>query len=181
MNKITIIELNRDVHGDLLKHVCAHLFVQWKRHYNNLFGIHDVQGLVKFYHQNPQLVMYVALQDDGTFVGCYSITKKGSLYWLTDMYVVPQHRKKGLGRMLVEHATKDCNNVALNTQEENVAFYERQGFIRGLQYQQRGATGETFEYYHMYYKKEPRFDASIIVIAILITIALGIVVILYIL
>lgn len=169
--KVTIIELNKNQHSDLLAHVCNHLFIQWKKHYMNLFGIYSPKELVKFYHDTPPLIMYVALTHDGKFVGCYSMTKKGSLYWLTDMFVVPEFRNQGMGRMLVDHAIKDCNNVALHAQADVVPFYEKQGFQLGLKYERKGSHGGTFEYYNMLYNKT--YDIALPLICVLITIGMG--------
>ena len=171
---MVIVELDTEKYPDVLQHVCNHLYKEWAPNYKNFYNIQNSKELVAFYKSTPKLIMYVALDENGKFKGCYSMTKKGHLYWLTDMYVIPAERGKGIGRMLVEHAIKDCDNVALNAEDNNIIFYEKFGFKQGLRHKISNKEGFSLEYTQMLYTKQTVDNQYILLISIIALIGLGV-------
>ena len=175
--KVTIVEIDIDRDPVLHRHMCRQLYKQWEENYNNLFGVYSVDELVQFYKKHRQYVPYAAMSEDGDFVGCYSLMKKGNLYWLTDVYVVDGMRSRGIGTMIVQDVLRDCPQVALNAQPDMVGFYERFGFKRGTLKAYQGVHNKKlYEYYPMYYgtEGEERSHISRMVVTIMVLVALGI-------
>lgn len=176
---VTIVQLDIEHEKELLHYICKYLFKEWGDNYINRYSVNNVSELVKFYEKTPQLALFVALDDDGNFRGCYSMAKKGDLYWLSDMYVVPKYRKQGVGKMLVNHALKDNTKVALYTTEATISYYELFGFERGMKFQGTDLKGDTFEFFSMLYKPTSQGYDHSLVISILALIGLGILLVLW--
>ena len=79
---------------------------------------------------------YVAVEND-TIIGCFGIIPddfmKDSAFgpWLAAIYVEPDHRGRGLGGTLLNHAVKEAglagfDKLYLNT--DHVGYYERYGW-----------------------------------------------------
>jgi len=96
-------------------------------------------------HNEPHAVITAKLKvdellfvatDNGTLVGTVMAGYDGHRGWLYSVAVDPNHRKKGIGRQLVEHALtvlhgRGCEKVNLQVRTGNsavVAFYQRLGF-----------------------------------------------------
>lgn len=85
------------------------------------------------------IVTYVITIDDKIVSTASVIFEKKLRYkrlccHIEDVGVDRDYRKKGYGKMIVEHCiliakTKDCYKVKLNCSDKNVKFYEKLGFI----------------------------------------------------
>ena len=67
------------------------------------------------------------------FIEYKFIHQLGSIAHIEDVVVDLNYRKKGLGKMLIEHCLayiklKGCYKVILNCEQKNVKFYEKCGF-----------------------------------------------------
>lgn len=130
--------------------ICRHLFKEWGENYIYRYNVKNTVELREFYRKYP-IEMYAALSNDGTFRGCYSYSKKGALYWLSDMYVVPMCRGQGIGKLMVDHALRGGGQVALYSLPGTVPYYEMFGFKLGSKRIGTDLRGQTFEFYPMLY------------------------------
>lgn len=81
---------------------------------------------------------YLLLQGSGDIpIGCVGlitndfISRMDLLPWLCALYVEPEHRGKGLGTMLIEHACAEAGRMGYSSIylcTEHNGFYERKGF-----------------------------------------------------
>jgi GNAT superfamily N-acetyltransferase len=151
---ITIIKVDDP---ELLDHICIHLFKEWKAIYTNIWNIHSPTELTKLYSGSHQTTLMAALDDNGKFLGCYSYTRKGNIKWIGDVYVVPQERSKGYGRMIMENAMANEPMVALKCEPHLVSYYKKLGFVCGLMYEMKNNdTGFKLEYFHMLYDESQK-------------------------
>ena len=70
--------------------------------------------------------IYIALHKK-RFVGCYMIKS----CFISDVYVIPKYRNKGLGSMLIKDAKKRsslCLNYQLYSNHKSIGFYRKLGF-----------------------------------------------------
>lgn len=181
MSSITIVKLDSNSDDgrrlSLLTEVCQLLFAEWSKNYKTRYGVNSVAELISFYEKNPQISLYIALDDEGRVKGCYSMSSKGNLLWLADMYVVPEHRKKGIGKLLVNHALSFDKDVALYTTKETISYYEMFDFDLGLLYTAVDLEGKPFEFYSMIHKAP--VNGHIIAISILALLGIGILLIIW--
>lgn len=80
---------------------------------------------------------YFLAQDEDTFLGYVSVSQEGEdLYHLQKIYILPEHQKEGIGKVLFHHALsyiKDIHPtpcwVELNVNRANpaVGFYHKMG------------------------------------------------------
>lgn len=96
----------------------------------------------------------LALDDDGDIVGiltiveCLSISAGGKYGVVNELYVVPEYRSEGVGKMLIDEAkelaeNRDWKRLEVTTPgdefSKTLRFYEREGFYRiGPRYCYRG-------------------------------------------
>ncbi|WP_158825777.1 GNAT family N-acetyltransferase [Mucilaginibacter lacusdianchii] len=94
--------------------------------------------------QNNESVIYVVLNETGTPLGFtqlypkYSSARAVKNWILNDLYVQPEHRKKGIGALLIDTAmqfakTEGAQFVQLETAVDNYtaqSLYEALGFIK---------------------------------------------------
>jgi GNAT superfamily N-acetyltransferase len=67
-----------------------------------------------------------------------STAKGGTACWLEDMVILPEHRAKGIGSKLLEHAVTYAKSQGFTritlltdrTSDKSIHFYERHGFQR---------------------------------------------------
>ncbi|NUO03779.1 MAG: GNAT family N-acetyltransferase [Saprospiraceae bacterium] len=87
----------------------------------------------------------LALDDDGDIVGivtlveCLSISAGGKYGVINELYVVPEYRSEGVGKMLVDEVKQLAENLGWKRIElttpgdefsKTIRFYEREGFYR---------------------------------------------------
>lgn len=90
---------------------------------NTFFKNRTKVEIRRMYRKNMDNI-YIAIRKS-KFLGSYSI--KSCL--ISDVYVVPTERSKGLGKILIQHAMKTyCWKWSLYTTLQNVSFYEQMGF-----------------------------------------------------
>ena len=92
----------------------------------------DVDGI------DPECVHFVAHDDRGAVIGTARLMPTGQI---GRMAVLPEHRKHGVGRRLLELAVAEARrlnlpHVFLHAQSHAQGFYEKSGFV---------AHGEEFE------------------------------------
>jgi len=123
---------------------------EWTKIYNVEYNIFNAEGVVNDFSDmnNIDKAPYaiLALDDKNEFVGCFAVQLDDDLKqldkgpewidgpWLVCMYVVPQHRGKGIMRMLLTHMMEWVDQHLTQWQyiylwTENVArVYEQVGF-----------------------------------------------------
>lgn len=85
-------------------------------------------------------VVYYSLEKEREICGCVALEKAGpNLCYLERLSILPQHRRQGLGALLVRHIFKearalDASSVGIGIiarQEELKQWYIRLGFVEG--------------------------------------------------
>jgi GNAT superfamily N-acetyltransferase len=70
---------------------------------------------------------------------------------LADVYVVPEHRGKAVGRAMVNYVIARCDAVKLHCESQHIAFYEKFGFDVRTSFVIKGADGAEKTMYVMHY------------------------------
>ena len=70
---------------------------------------------------------------NGEVIGVLSVTQRGGVSWLTQLYLHPAHVAQGIGSRLLAHAlATKLPPIRLYTFQQNIGarrFYERNGFV----------------------------------------------------
>lgn len=83
-------------------------------------------------------IYYYLLEENGRAIGCAAMEKAGdNVCYLERLAVLPEFRKTGYGRTLVEHVIKEAAGLGINRIEIAIIswqtdlreWYEKQGFI----------------------------------------------------
>ena len=160
-----IIKIDIEKHKDLFEHICRYLWKEWKPHYLNLHGFDKIEELFSMYKNIPTLELFAGINDNGHFTGCYSIRNIDDIYWLTDVFVNPEYRRKGIGTSLIRHAIEGKNKVLIHVEPHLVKFYSKFGFEKEHNGYMKGRDGRSFEYFRMKYmlNDEMKFITYIII------------------
>lgn len=146
-----IIQLNIDIHKDLFEHICQYLWNEWYTHYINLHGFKIIDDLYNMYRETPSLQIYAGINEDGHFIGCYSLRKINDIYWLTDVFVNPRYRNLGIGTSLIRNAIEGKTNIYIHVEPHLRGFYTKFGFEKEHHGYMKGIDGTVFEFYRMKY------------------------------
>ncbi len=116
------------------------LFDQYRVFYNQQADLEAAERYLKARFQNQECVVFLA-EVDQQKVGftllykTFSSVSMQALFVLNDLFVSPNYRQKGIGRMLLEKAQEFCRSVgykglALETAADNPAqkLYEKLGW-----------------------------------------------------
>jgi GNAT superfamily N-acetyltransferase len=82
------------------------------------------EGFTPEIDQGPWLGWFVS----GELAGWVRVFLEGDAWMLEDVYVLPDHRKRGIAAALIEQARRDRDPLWLICDDEMIAFYERLGF-----------------------------------------------------
>lgn len=84
----------------------------------------------KIYRNKKNCCQGTALSENGTVTGGGFITRGGKYSVITDVFVKPEYRNKGLGTAIVKNLLKlSCSeNVYLVCKGDRIQFYESMGF-----------------------------------------------------
>lgn len=106
----TSVALNETEIAELLQHISQN-FERWKT--------------------SPDQSLFLKYTQDGEVIGVILVKD----FWnLSDIYVLPKHYRKGIGRQLTEKALEICaqkspkNHVRTNSSPNAVGFYKSLGF-----------------------------------------------------
>lgn len=93
--------------------------------YGDKLKTRNKKDIIKFYKLMVNNI-YIALHKN-KFVGCYMI----KMCFISDVYVAPKYRNKGIGRLLIKDA-KNRSNLCLSYQlysnKKSIGFYQKLGF-----------------------------------------------------
>lgn len=163
-----IIPVDAHKNDDILEYICKHLWSEWENKYYSLWGFTTVKNLISFYKNSPNITLYAAINDQGEFIGCYSLMSVKYDIWLNDVVVPVKHRGKGIGKRLVEYAIRNQYNVMLNTDKEMTSFYQKIGFQIVSYNTMKGWDGKEYNYYTMEYEAKNYDIYMYLMIAIVI-------------
>jgi len=99
-----------------------HLYEEYKEYFE-----HKSKDDVAEFYKKLIPKTYIMLKDK-EFIGCYSIHG----CFIADVFIVPKHRSKGLGTVLINDAKKrmfTCVRWELYSTLKTVSFYEHLGFV----------------------------------------------------
>ena len=120
----------------------AILFDAYRVFYKQPSNITGAESFLKDRLQNGESIILIAIENDTVlgFTQLYPTFSSVSMersYILNDLYVVPQSRRKGIGKKLLNAAqswvkTKKYKGLALETAIDNPAqgLYEKEGWIK---------------------------------------------------
>lgn len=115
----------------------------WQEHYTPIIGADQVEYMLNRYQSKPAIETQVAqgmhyylLYWDEQAVGYLAFEKRGSLVFLSKIYVLRHYRGKGIGRagmdFLVKKARQfQCSGITLTVNKYNsnsIKAYEAYGF-----------------------------------------------------
>lgn len=169
-----IIPVDAHKNDDILEYICKHLWNEWEDKYRSLWGFTTFKDLILFYKNTPNITLYSALDDDGTFVGCFSLMYVNHENWLNDLVIPVKHRGKGIGRTLVEYAMRNKYNLHLNADEDVTLFYRKLGFKVKSYNTMVGQDGNEFDYYTMVYEVK-NYDKYIYLLIIIVLVSISII------
>lgn len=175
---LQIVQLDPVKDRGLLDAATQHLFPEWWAHYLNFFDdITSPETLQDYYiNQYPETIMFVVLDDNRSFVGCYTLINNGKIHWMCDVYVIPERRKQGVGGLIVKNAQSRVDKIVIQVEQHLVPFYEKYGFKQGQMFIFKGKKGQDFDYRYMLYNSEASDTSRItMVIVILCLIGLGLI------
>ncbi|MDC6364990.1 MULTISPECIES: GNAT family N-acetyltransferase [Flavobacteriaceae] len=124
----------------------APLFDAYRVFYSQNSDINAANQFLRDRFLNNETVLFLAVENNEAvgFTQLYKTFSSVSLqpyYILNDLYVSPNHRKKGVGEALLNHAKTYCETLsykglALETAADNPAqkLYERLGWIKDEAY-----------------------------------------------
>jgi len=103
-------------------------------------NLEDYKNYVKNNYLNTDKIpIYLIALDDDRYIGSITITNDDfpdlprDKKWLTELYVIPEYRNKGIGKLLIKKAKEVCNSlnfegVYLSCLEELIFYYKKLGF-----------------------------------------------------
>lgn len=147
-SRVHVRRVDRVRDAALLDLMCDHLFREFEHVLTAHLDVASPAELSLIFRRAPERMLFVAARR-GRFVGCCGVTRAGDTHWVSDVYVVPEERRRGVGSALVRHATHGRARVALHAEADKVAFYEALGFRRGDTLVSTGKDGSTWERYEM--------------------------------
>jgi GNAT superfamily N-acetyltransferase len=180
---LQIVKLDPLKDKTLLNTICKYMFAEWGAHYVNFFDeISCPETLARYYVRHPETQTFIALDSERQLVGWYSFTQRGKLQWMSDVFVVPERRKQGIGALLVKNAQSRYDMIAIQVEEKMIPFYEKYGFKKGRLVVYKGMKGQDFPYYDMLYQNVEEVTSSwTMLIVLLCLIGLGIIAIIVVL
>jgi len=99
------------------------LYTEWYDIYAEK-GLPTFQDVREFYLSSTNKTFIVLHKK--TYMGCYTLDDGNK--FLCDVFVVPEHRGKGIGKFIVEDAQSRRNTLFLYSSYKNTAFYEKYNF-----------------------------------------------------
>ena len=122
----------------------APLFDAYRRFYKQPADLPGARAFLAERFERSESVVFLALGDDGTALGftqlypSFTSTGMKRIFVLNDLYVAPEGRRKGIGRMLLEAAADFARQagaarLALSTAVDNhtaQSLYETAGWTR---------------------------------------------------
>jgi diamine N-acetyltransferase len=117
----------------------------WHRHYTGIITGEQIEYMLARGYSHEALMRYLTEPDAGLALAWRGGTAVGFVAWyragadtmkLDKLYVLPEHHRDGIGRMLIEHVmararAAGCAAVTLNVNRGNelaIGAYERCGF-----------------------------------------------------
>ena len=99
------------------------------------------EDLIENYMDSNKIPIMIVAVDDDKYVGNVSLIDDDfpeiarDRVWITELYVLPEYRNKGIAKILIKKAldtAKNCDlqEVYLSCLENLVCYYEKLGFIR---------------------------------------------------
>ena len=99
------------------------------------------EDLIENYMNSNKIPIMIVAVDDDKYVGNVSLIDDDfpeiarDRVWITELYVLPEYRNKGIAKILIKKAldtAKNCElqEVYLSCLENLVCYYEKLGFIR---------------------------------------------------
>ena len=117
----------------------------WRRHYTGIITGEQIDYMLARGYSHEALTRYLTEPDAGLALAWRGETAVGFVAWyragadtmkLDKLYVLPEHHRDGIGRMLIEHVMARaragrCASVTLQVNRRNagaISAYERCGF-----------------------------------------------------
>ena len=119
-----IIQL-KACNSTILDIISEYLWIEWGIYYSSK---EDLKNSFK-YSKNLTYVLF----DNDEFVGLYTLNWMKYIYlFLSDVFIIPNQRKKNYGKVLVLHAKSIANTMNnclyLYCYKDYINFYKRYGF-----------------------------------------------------
>ncbi len=88
-------------------------------------------------------------------MGCFSLARADQAgITLADVYVVPEHRGKAVGRTMINYVLARCDAVKLHCEAQHISFYEKFGFDVRTNFVIKGADGAEKTMYVMHFSRK---------------------------
>jgi GNAT superfamily N-acetyltransferase len=127
----------------LRRYVVKHIYAEWKYLFGNFYDMTTEEQVYHMFKTSP-IILYACLDSQGRFMGCFSLVRDGADkagITLADLYVVPEHRGKAVGRTMINYVLARCDAVKLHCEAQHILFYEKFGFDVCKSFVIKGADG----------------------------------------
>ena len=132
----------------LLRYVVKHIYAEWKNLFENFYDVKTEEQVYDMFKTSP-IILYACLDSQGRFMGCFSLSRVQAGIKLADVYVVPEHRGKAVGRTMINYVIARCDAV-LHCEAQHIGFYEKFGFDVRTSFVIKGADGAVKTMYVMH-------------------------------
>lgn len=140
----------------LMRYVVKHIFAEWKYLFGNFYGVTNEDQVYDMFKTFP-IMLYACLDSQGQFMGCFSLVRDGAGkadIKMSDVFVVPEHRGKAVGRTMINYVIARCDSIKLHCESQHIAFYEKFGFSVRTSFVIKGADGAEKTMYVMHYSRK---------------------------
>jgi predicted GNAT family N-acyltransferase len=115
------------------KLVLPYFYQEWYDIYENL-EIYTLKDLQLYYENNNNAQTFIIINNANKFIASYTLFTNISQIFLGDVYVVPIHRNKTIGKNIIinaiNKASKTNNNyLYIYSYDKTIEFYKNQGFV----------------------------------------------------
>ncbi len=135
-SKVDVVEISKDDSTAVVDFINGILENEFSESYHHL-AADDLDDVCKSYSGNRD--MFLVLKDEGEIIGSVAVKEDAKeVALLRRLFIAPEHRKKGYGKLMVQKAIEFCEKNGYemisfrgnNQMDSAIKVMERFGFIK---------------------------------------------------